>query len=154
MYPKSEKCELFIQCCSILQVFGMHREHPYTLNSAWYLLYVYHQWYVFFQYKMAEYEFTLFQHCAKEGCTSELSNHHDQNVVFCQYHKLALGAECHIRDCWQPKVQNTMTCTRHERGWQAFNQKNNRQTQPGLQRALRRSDNDWPWALCSAPHFL
>ncbi len=38
-----------------------------------------------------------------------------------------------------------MTCKRHEREWQAFNQKNNRQTQPGFRRALRRSDNDWPW---------
>ncbi len=38
----------------------------------------------FFQYKISEYEFThsiFIQHCAKEGCTSELSNHH---VVFCQ----------------------------------------------------------------------
>ena len=81
--------------------------------------------------------------CAYPDCTSELSN--ARGGVYCALHESAYGAQCHVSNCTNVKVEGTLACQVHQAKWQRY-QRNHRARQlSGYRRALRRSDESWPW---------
>ena len=55
------------------------------------------------------------KHCAIENCTGDLVNY--QSGVYCQEHDNLYGKMCHMVDCTNDKLDNTLTCAQHQTQW-------------------------------------
>ncbi len=81
--------------------------------------------------------------CAYPDCTSELSN--TRGGVYCALHEHAYGAQCHVSNCTNAKVEGTLACHAHQTKWQRYQRNHRARHLSGYRRALRRSDESWPW---------
>jgi CxC5 like cysteine cluster associated with KDZ transposases/CxC6 like cysteine cluster associated with KDZ transposases len=81
--------------------------------------------------------------CAYPDCTSELSN--ARGGVYCALHEDAYGAQCHVSNCTNAKVEGTLACQAHQEKWQRFQKYHRTRQLSGYRRAQRRSDDSWPW---------
>lgn len=83
-------------------------------------------------------------YCAYDGCTEALENAH--GGVFCAFHEIAHGNKCHIRDCNNPKVASSQTCTVHQNRWYSHIVHYGRQSLLGFRRLVRHSEEEhMPW---------
>ncbi|KIL55550.1 hypothetical protein M378DRAFT_90762 [Amanita muscaria Koide BX008] len=82
-------------------------------------------------------------HCAFEGCTGQLAN--ARGGVYCALHELRHGGTCHVAECQNPIVQNTLACEEHQEKWRRFLMNHRQKVLDGYKRVLRRPDETWPW---------
>jgi hypothetical protein len=88
------------------------------------------------------------KHCAIDGCTANLANY--QTGVYCQHHQDLYGEMCHMVDCENPKTDNTLTCIQHQAQWNAHVLRFGRTNFLGVQRLLRRNEEErLPWVSAS-----
>ena len=80
------------------------------------------------------------KHCAIEDCTSDLVNY--QTGVYCQQHEELYGEMCHMINCENPKLENTLTCVQHQTQWNSHVTRFGRSNLLGVQRLLRRSETE------------
>ena len=84
------------------------------------------------------------KHCAIEDCTGDLVNY--QTGVYCQEHQNLYGNMCHMVDCTEDKLEGTLTCVQHQRQWNSHKARFGRSNFLGVQRLLRRSEEEGlPW---------
>ena len=81
--------------------------------------------------------------CAYTGCTSELLN--ACGGVYCAMHEDMYGALCHAANCSNRKVEGTLACQTHQSKWNRFLRNRQKRNMNGYKRAIRRSDETWPW---------
>jgi hypothetical protein len=83
-------------------------------------------------------------HCAYNNCTGELTN--ARQGVFCIEHELVYGSLCRIRDCQNPKANQTQACEQHQDRWYSHIMQYGRQSLLGVRRIVRRTEEehlDW-----------
>ena len=81
--------------------------------------------------------------CAYTDCTSELSN--ARGGVYCALHEDAYGAQCHVFDCTNAKVEGTLACQVHQAKWDRYMRNHNTRQLSGYRWAIRHADDRWPW---------
>ena len=82
-------------------------------------------------------------HCSYGDCTSEVLN--ARGGVFCGVHEAAYGAKCQIKDCQHLKVAGMQTCHLHREEWRHHTLHHGRRKIQGLNRVLRRPNEEVPW---------
>lgn len=85
----------------------------------------------------------IVQHCAYDGCTSDLLN--ARGGVFCAYHEDQYGAKCRVRDCSNDKVVGTQACAMHQQIWRKHVNDHSRANLTGVCRMLQRPNEQLPW---------
>jgi hypothetical protein len=91
---------------------------------------------------------TLFKHCAAEGCIKDLQN--TRGGAFCEEHERQYGNKCHICDCPEDRVENTLACHSHQAEWKKYKLDHSRSSLLGVKRMLQRPEerNAWQPDLC------
>jgi hypothetical protein len=90
-------------------------------------------------------------HCAYAECTAELAN--SRQGVFCIQHELMRGALCRMRDCQNPKADDSHVCMEHQGRWRGFLLRYGRQSMLGIRRIIRRTEEEkLPWLPNREPH--
>ena len=88
------------------------------------------------------------KHCAFDDCTANLANY--QTGIYCQEHEELYGHMCHLTNCTNPKLDDTLTCAQHQREWNSHVVRFGRTNLLGVQRLLRRSETEGlPWVPVS-----
>ena len=90
-------------------------------------------------------------HCAFDGCDADLDN--ARGGVYCLFHELSHGGQCHAANCENPNVAGTLACEQHQWKWRRHLVNHRKQDLGGYRRALRRPDETWPW-MPQAPHLV
>jgi len=91
------------------------------------------------------------KHCAYDGCSGELAN--ARQGVFCIEHELIRGSLCRMRDCQNPKADQSHACTQHQNRWRTYATRYGRQTMLGIRRIIRRTEEErLPWLPNHNPH--
>jgi hypothetical protein len=80
------------------------------------------------------------KHCAFPDCNGDLANYH--TGVYCVEHENLYGRLCHIDNCHNPKAAGTMACAQHQSQWHAHVVHYGCSNLLGVQRLLRRSENE------------
>jgi hypothetical protein len=84
------------------------------------------------------------KHCVIEDCTGDLVNY--QSGVYCREHENLYGKMCHMVDCYNDKLDNTLTCAQHQTQWNSHKVRFGRANLLGVQRLLRRNEEEGlPW---------
>ena len=90
-------------------------------------------------------------HCAYADCTAELAN--SRQGVFCIEHELMHGGLCRMRDCQNPKADDSHVCIQHQGRWCGFLLRYGRQSMLGIRRIIRRTEEEkLPWLPNREPH--
>jgi hypothetical protein len=63
----------------------------------------------------------------------------------CPHHEIVLGNQCRVRDCLNPRKQNTEACIVHQDMWEKHKQTHSRDHLMGVRRMLQRPQEPQPW---------
>jgi len=63
----------------------------------------------------------------------------------------AYGAQCHVSNCTNAKVEDTLACQAHQAKWQRYQRNHQTRHLSGYRRALRHPDESRPWMSGEVP---
>ena len=65
--------------------------------------------------------------------------------ALCSHHELFFGIQCRVRDCLNPKIEDTEACVNHQALWEKHKQTHSREHLMGVRRILQRPQELQPW---------